>query len=329
MEFASRGGGDGGGRIRLALMIDPDYFGCSGKLGFAETAEYRRAFGPIGSEHDYSTLPLNGVVATSIDKVSRCSEDWRTFAEIALNHVLADIEVGFFTPRQISIAYEFGPDAQKASDRAKAVAAFATAISERQLMLGKSHSAVSYGPTAVTVAVLGDDPMAAFAKPDSGSIILERPIGFFKLHYMNEMGLATDLGQFTENLMRPRGVIPYTKWAGICDVSGHGLLGALLSMAEFASVDIRIDLSPILAADPRVLDVPIQCLENPAESYGKAIELVDPRALSLATLRETAGPLVGLLERANGVHDTFGASSARAIGEYQRGTGKVEINWTG
>lgn len=309
-------------------MIDPDFFGCSGKLGFAETAEYRRTFGRVDSEYDYSTLPFTGMVSTSIDKVNRCSKDWRIFAEIALNHVLADLEVGFCTPRQILIAYEFGPDARTARDRAEAVAAFTKAISERQLILGKCHSAVSYGPTAVTVAALGENPMVAFAEPSSGTIILERPIGFFKLHYMNEMGLAADLGRFTKKLVRPRGAIPNARWAGICDVSGHGLLGALLSMAEFASVDIRIKLSRKLAADPRVLDIPIQCLENPSDSYGKAIELVDSSALTLATVRETAGPLVGLLEGADEIYDNVIGTSA-VIGEYRRGSGQVEIKWIG
>jgi hypothetical protein len=310
-------------------MIDPDFFGCSGKVDFVETAEYRRSLNNGDPAPDYSVIASEGVLALSVDKVSRCSEDWQTYAEIALNHVLADIQVGFADPTDLLIAYEFGPDAALREERAKAVFAFNKAAADRQLKIGKCHSAFSYGPTAVTISVLGSKPTVTLSEAHSGAVVLERPLGYFKLHYMNVMGLAEDLAQFTTSLTRPRDCIPRGGWAGICDISGHGLLGALLSLAETASIDMRIEVGARLAADPRVLEVPIQCLENSAASYGDAVALVDTRALQLATLRETAGPFVGLREGTGEIADCFGNKTTRSIGTYRKGSGKVEVTWGG
>src|SRR3546814_8003750 len=66
---------------RLAGMIEPDFFGCSAKLPFAET----EALAAAGDGGDFSILRCDGEIATSIDRVHRCARDWGRFARIALN----------------------------------------------------------------------------------------------------------------------------------------------------------------------------------------------------------------------------------------------------
>ena len=313
----------------MAFLIDPDHFGCSSKLNYEETARYGR----IGRNSatalaDYSLIAGNPPLALSIDRLSRCATDWLVFAQIALNHVLADIEVGFATPEQVLIAYEFGPDAPDPADRGLAVAAFRAAVDGRELTLGKCHSSIGEGPTAVTIAVVGHVTSGAFTEMSSGTVLIERPIGYFKLHYMAEMGLDDRLIGFTRALAGvPSRTFLEKGWAALCDVSGHGLLGSLLSLAERASIDIRIIASPALAADPRVLSIPVGCLENPRTSYDDGRVTIDERAWPLVSVRETAGPIVGLCEGAGPFGDAFDTGRTCVIGTYARGTGRLSVSW--
>ena len=69
-------------------MICPEFFGCSGKLTFSETrALAHGAGGPLG---DYSDVASNWVA--SIDRIGQCSLEMPVFAQVALTHVLRDLE---------------------------------------------------------------------------------------------------------------------------------------------------------------------------------------------------------------------------------------------
>src|SRR3546814_20169168 len=102
------------------------------------------------------------------------------------------------------------------------------------------------------------------------------------------------------------------------DGSGHGLLGAVMQMAVRHRINVEIALSDRLVLSTDVLATPVECLQNPAASFGRPLDGIDPRAVALATLRETAGPFVSFLEDgAGGAQEasSTGRSEERRVGK--------------
>src|SRR3546814_18817410 len=105
-------------------MIEPDFFGCSAKLPFAET----EALAAAGDGGDFSILRCDGEIATSIDRVHRCARDWGRFARIALNHAFGDVVCAGSAPLQVMLSFEFGVDAEGGADTAACSSAFADGV---------------------------------------------------------------------------------------------------------------------------------------------------------------------------------------------------------
>ena len=305
-------------------MIDPPYFGCSSKLSFDETLRLSSNV----FRGDYSILPGNPAICLSIDRINRCSRDWRTFADIALNHAVGDVEVGNAIPVQILIAFEFGPDADTEEDRAAASLAFQNAADLRGITIGKRHSTIGYGPTAATIAVLGKRPPSheLLALPPTGAVFLSRPLGFFMMHYMFEMGTSTD-ERYTSELRLPRSKGAITQnCLRVTDVSGHGLAGALADLASRDNLDISVELDLPRIAAAEVAHLPIGCLINPPEEYPPSIVFHSSVAAELGGLRETYGPLLALGYEDSRLPPLCDVGTIR-IGSFRAGQGKVDIGW--
>src|SRR3546814_7726371 len=111
------------------------------------------------------------------------------------------------------------------------------------------------------------------------------------------MGIEIDKAEAVDLLERPGNeAFQRVPWAAMTDVSGHGLLGAVMQMAVRHRINVEIALSDRLVLSTDVLATPVECLQNPAASFGRPLDGIDPRAVALATLRETAGPFVAFLE---------------------------------
>src|SRR3546814_20244243 len=72
----------------------------------------------------------------------------------------------------------------------------------------------------------------------------------------------------------------------------------------------------------------LECLQNPAASFGRPLDGIDPRAVALATLREKAGPFVAFLEDGAGGAQEASRTGLEA-GRYGPGRGAVRRNWGG
>jgi len=306
-------------------MIDPDYFGCSGKLSFAETRALATAEGTRQAIGDFSELVSDGRLVTSIDRIHRCAKDWTKYARIALNHAFGDVACAGATPIQAMLSFEFGIDSD-AADQIACSRAFAEELAARGVALGKCHSSKTGGVTAVTVATLASAPIHDHLNLGRGSIYINRPIGALKLHYLAEMKVRDDDGA-SKVLERPIPIDLRTDhWTIVTDVSGHGLLGAALHAAGINGLDIKLELSPIHLLHPDVTVTPVECLQNPIDSYGLPLSDLHPSAVTIATLRETAGPLLGFIE-AKALAGLLAPPNWILIGQYEAGTGKVDISW--
>jgi hypothetical protein len=114
-------------------------------------------------------------------------------------------------------------------------------------------------------------------------------------------------------------------WAMVTDVSGHGLLGAASQAAELHGLEMDLALSEACAVTPMVLAIPVDCLQNPDSSFGVELSGMDGRAITLATLRETAGPFLGFAE---GDDDPDEKSlPGILIGRYVKGSGGISLSW--
>jgi hydrogenase maturation factor len=307
-------------------MICPDFFGCSGKLSFSETQKL--SFGAIGhaSGGDFSSVAPLGPLATSIDRIHRCAPNWDGFARIALNHAFGDVICAGAKPVQAMLSFEFGPDTAEA-EYADCSKAFARELAARGVALGKCHSGKTDGITAVTVATLAANPTRLTSQLESGSIYLSRPVGALKLHYLAQLQDASDKGDFQRLLENPvECKFQTSPWALMTDVSGHGLLGAVVQVAHEHNLDIEMVMSADHAISPEVLSREVECLHNPIESYGFSIVDVHPLAALLVTLRETAGPFLGFFEHRS--MDTESTVPGLFIGKYHLGDKKVSISWS-
>lgn len=303
-------------------MIEPDFFGCSAKLAFAETDALA-----AGNGSDFSRLAWDRALVTSIDRVHRCARDWSRFARIALNHAFGDVACAGAAPIQVMLSYEFGIDAHSPADHFACSAAFADELAGRGIALGKCHSGRSPGVTAVTIAVIAAGAARPARPLRRGRILLSRPIGALKLLYLSEMGIQVENAEAVFLLERPgTELFQRLPSAAMTDISGHGLLGAVIHMAVQNEIDVDLILSERLALSADVLATPVECLQNPALSYGRPLDGFDSRAVALATLRETAGPLLAFLEDdAAAAMDATGAGID--VGSYGPGHGMVGLTW--
>src|SRR3546814_13333334 len=99
-------------------------------------------------------------------------------------------------------------------------------------------------------------------------------------------------------------------------------------MAVRHRINVEIALSDRLVLSTDVLATPVECLQNPAASFGRPLDGIDPRAVALATLRETAGPFVAFLEAGAGGAQEASRPGLEA-GRYGTGRGEVRRNWGG
>ena len=309
------------------MILDPGQYGCSSKLPFCETFELA-SMNNGSSKGDYSVTLPDGPYAHSIDRVFRCSDDWPTFADIALNHAFGDVLVAGATPHHVMFSFEFGPDTDE-NERARATKAFFEAASARSVHVGKCHSSIAQNPTSVTIAVCGNGLRAITAPPSNGLVCLSRPLGASKMHFLAEMGLSAD--PTATDILRngnPAGFCTSFRWAALSDVSGDGLAGAVLSMGARFGADILLTLNLASAFAPDVLEVEVDCLVNPSSSYANLpITAQCPRAWHLMRLRETAGPFVGLLNAGDANLEELERRGALVLGTFCKGTGKVQVEW--
>ena len=306
-------------------MIDPDFFGCSGKLPYDETRRLAEAAGN-GVCGDFAHVACDGAMVASIDRIHRCARDWDVFARIALDHAFGDVLCAGADPVQAMLSFEFGLDADEA-DRMTCSAAFARELAVRGVQLGKCHSGLSAGVTAVTIAVLAARATRFGSVPKKGSLFLSRPIGALKLLYLSELGISVDhKGQARLPGRSGDGGFSKAPWALVIDVSGHGLLGAIAQAATEHRLSVDLALSNAHAASPEVLAVSVECLQNTPDSYDLPLHRFDPRAVALATLRETAGPFVGFLEE--GLEVDPHAIQGIRLGRYAAGDGRIGLTWT-
>lgn len=308
----------------MACLICPDFFGCSGKLSYRETRSLASAAAPGNVGSDFSSLTTEGVVVSSIDRVHRCAEDWDQFARIAINHAFGDVICAGATPVQAMISFEFGIDV---GDNGAILCseAFARELEIRGVALGKCHSCSTGSATAVTIATLGANPLRLEPKLHAGNIYLSRKIGALKAKYLTEIGAEVSDPDIPKLLEYPRDKNFHdVPWTLLTDVSGHGVLGSVGQVAQRYDLEISLELGPDDAILPEILSRPIECLQNPLESYDLSLENVHPAAEMLVTLRETAGPFIGFVDdSAGGEGDKVGI----LIGRYRQGEAGVQVSW--
>ena len=307
-------------------MIDPDFFGCSGKLSFEETWRLASGEDGRGPAGDYSVSQAYGEVITSIDRVHRCAKDWDSFARIALNHAFGDVICAGARPFHVMLSFEFGIDTP-ANERKVCSEAFAATLNAKGIALGKCHSSLTGGVTAVTISTMAVSPSMHTPALDRGILCLSRPIGAFKLHYLQQLGIDTSGSPLSSILEAdPNPDFHSQHWSHLTDVSGHGLIGAVATAARLYGLDVELELSPMVAISADVLTTPVECLQNPISSYDLDFDGHPVEALTLLTLRETAGPYLGFLEDA-GQAKEIAADRGVMRGRYQRGAGGVKLSW--
>lgn len=310
----------------MAGLICPDYFGCSGKLSFGKTQRLVRAVGNDQAGNDFSSISAVGEIVSSIDRVHRCAKEWDRFARIALNHAFGDVVCAGAKPVQAMLSFEFGVDTP-VDDYAACSQAFAQELAERGVGLGKCHSSITEGVTAVTISTLASQPSRLTSNLASGGIYLSRPIGALKIHYLAELGTLADQNNVSKVLEYPEnGPFLSSPWALLTDVSGHGLLGAVAQVAERYRLAIELELSPALAIAPEVLSLPVDCLQNALSSYEIRVNGLPSDAETIATLRETAGPFLGFVEDPD--IPNLSALNSLCIGRYCRGEVGIAVSWT-
>jgi hypothetical protein len=312
------------------MIIDPDGFGCSSKLTFAETVDLATIAKGSMYLTDFDFIEISDAqVLMSTDQIFRCSSDWDIFADIAISHAVADVVVGGATPSSLSISFAFGPDTQinltedlQKIERQLATQAFHNSAKRMKLAVGKCHSVFTNDPTNVTISSLGIR-QAAFSKiPKQGAMFLGDKIGSAKSLYMSEIGLiATDTVPVKQlrSISRP---VATEQSAFHTDVSGHGLAGAVLLACLQNGWDANLILDTDCTISTETVGYAVGCLQNSLDSYGSNFSCVDTDAETVCALRETSGPILSFVEGAQNQDYGF-----PCVGYFTAGNGKVSASW--
>ncbi len=311
-------------------MIDPDGFGCSSKLTFAETVALATVSKDSLHFTDFDFVKISDVqILTSTDQIFRCSRDWDIFADIAIAHAVADVVVGGATPSSLSISFAFGPDTEinltedlQKVERQLATQAFHNSAKRMGLTVGKCHSVFTNDPTNVTISSLGVRKAAIQAIPTQGAMFLSDKIGSAKSLYMSEIGLIT-ADQVSLNQLRSISKPIATQHNAFhTDVSGHGLAGAVMLACLQNGWDAHLMLGTDCTFSTETVGYAVGCLQNSLDSYGSNFSCVGTEAKIVCTLRETSGPILSFVECSE--HQDYGFP---CVGYFTPGNGEVSASW--
>lgn len=314
----------------MFFAISPERAGCNAKISFLETSKFQACmFGEGATQLDFAvtSFPENSELVTSIDKLGRFCNDLSLFTDTAFCHAVRDVNAGFARPVAVDLCFEFGNDLDTFEDRIAFVESARKTAAKYGVRVGKCHSMFS-AITALTVVVIGArKPIPACGEFSEGEVLISSSIGGFKEVYFHEQGhirqsysaaashMCFDYSPHIENI--GPSVID------ISDVSGHGLGGALSSIAKRNCLDLSVELHPDIFFDPVAEE--ISCLQSDQPSNVQATSNVLELFLNQ---REVAGPLL-LVTKGDGAevlqylrHQGLAASS---IGRFQVGAGRVSV----
>lgn len=306
-------------------MICAEFFGCSGKLDFLATRELVTKAGakPLG---DFS-ISRSGTVVMSIDRVAECSNNAQLFADIAVAHACRDLEAGFATPTDMLVCFEFeeGTGDQR---QVEIVRAIMEAAKKRNIVIGKCHSVFVEGPTSLVFCVCGNRQDISNALPAEGAVWLSHGLGAAKIQYMTEIGTFVGANPHYDKMINSIDTTMLTaKNCVLSDVSGHGLVGTLMDLAERCGISIEVTISPRTAIAREVITEEITLLANEPDAYGPLVHF-DERAKPLALLKETAGPLVALCVSEARQCQELSRAGWTQIGAFKRGQIGARIRWS-
>lgn len=308
-------------------MICAETFGCSGKSPYGETRLFADLAG-LSRLGNYSRLSDTNLIV-SIDRISRCSLDWREFADISFSHASRDIEVGFGTPFHALVCFEFGEDSAP-EDRLALVESVRDITRLRNIELGKCHSAMTGSEvTSLVITLVGEAPVPRMKLASNGMVWISGKIGFAKLLYLESIRNEVCRPSSAAALIQPLNVRRFRdRFAVMSDVSGHALAGCLCDLAERECVAIEVMLTSGAAASSDVLEIPVTLLENCLDDFEGAELSIADAALRLSLLKETAGPVIAFSNELAKIEieelESFGW---RNIGSFQRGPASVSIGW--
>lgn len=311
-------------------MIDPEGFGCSSKLTFAETVALATTSKGSSQITDFDFIQISDVqVLTSTDQIFRCSKNWDIFADVAISHAVADVVVGGATPTTLSISFAFGPDTEinltenlGKIERQLATLAFHNSAKRMGLTVGKCHSVFTNDPTNVTISCLGMRQFATDAIPNQGAMFLSDRIGAAKSLYMSEIGLIAANVVALDQLRSISKPIATRYSAYHTDVSGHGLAGAVMLACLYHGWNAQLILGTDCTFSTDTVGYPIGCLQNNLDSYGPNFSCNGTESEMLCTLRETSGPILSFVECPE--HQDY---SFPCIGYFTSGHGEVSVSW--
>jgi selenophosphate synthase len=146
---------------------------------------------------------------------------------------------------------------------------------------------------------------------------------------MKEIGTLKGATPYLAMMRTPVHLESVSKYASaISDVSGHGLAGTLIDIAERYQLKISCELSEVCALAEPVINEEITLFENSPTSYGETPLEVDEGARRVSLLKETAGPLVVLTEELlTPTNDAIRRTGWLDIGSFQKGSPEVKISW--
>lgn len=274
----------------MNFSLNPALVGCGKKVSL-ETIRSISNDLQLNFGADAASLELGGLIlSTSIDRIGRFCDNLETFASLAVAHFIGDLIASDSKPCQISLCLEFGPEMESISEISELTSAFVSVIGNRGIQVGNLHS-VRSDYTAVTACVVGISRMRKFVAPSTGKVFLSDRLGAFKALIISELdGESTkarshiDARLFLEEL-------PPMISAG-SDVTGFGVHGTLLNLAERHRLRMDVIVSESLAFSRDVLEVPIACIDG-GRSFSSEGERA-PAAHKLTNMSEVAGPMVML-----------------------------------
>jgi len=282
--------------IRQRHMREPGLYGCGNKVSFQEVSNLSLLISD-GAMVDSHTIGETTYVQ-SIDRVSDCSREPDLFAQMAIRHCINDVYAAGAEPFFVSICFEFNSSSTPA-DRAALSAAFFRAAHAKGLDVGKCHSVMHDDATSVVLSTMGkkiSDCGTSASVCGRGKLLLTKRIGYSKLLFMKERegtsvaGMYPFMGGRLDPVPHPSIVRAMT------DVSGFGLAGAAIALAQRTTTDLNLELDSTVMASADVLGAPEPCMQNWIGDYSSERTVIDESSWPIAGLRETCGPFLCMVD---------------------------------
>lgn len=278
------------------FQVDLNKVGCGQKVHMRDLSILSKGIGIEPSSDTGCTVIGDALICSSIDRIGRMFNDVDQFCEVAVLHAVSDLIVSGVDPQCASVCIEYGPE----FDTVEKMAALSKSLSDSFKKLGielQNLHSVRSNYTHLTLSIFGATVHSQVPTPNSGSVFVSRKLGAAKMAVLREID-NDDSAPFASEIVSKRFLGGMETDFFATDVTGFGLAGAAINLANRVEASVQISLCDLSIVHEDVLGIPVGCFEAdgiPTDMFTATCR----RSKAVAVCTEFAGPALFFVASAN------------------------------